>query len=271
MKAFFAALLASVVIYGGIFLLSTLAGCTAGPPTLAPFCSLEGEPTVNVGRVEHWIVGGVPSTEPESIVKVYMADGSCSGAVIGPRTVLTAAHCIYEGPATHVCPGFGNPCIEVVWSRYYPDYNRGSHFFGDVAVLHVAKDLPYEARPLACDDLECYHVMKSKGYGATNNELRGINEIGVVELVRDDFIIEVTRGACYGDSGSPLLAYDQTGQPHILGVSSHIHGSGRSCSEVASAGYALVFEFTDWILEQLAESEGNNEGNVGFGPTCSPS
>lgn len=55
---------------------------------------------------------------------------------------------------------------------------------------------------------------------------------------------------CGGDSGGPLIAYDESGCPHLVGTVSW----GQSCAEPKHPGiYTSVAHFRDWIVKLTEE------------------
>jgi V8-like Glu-specific endopeptidase len=95
---------------------------------------------------EHWNVAEFPF---HSVGRLYWSSGVlCSGALVGPRHVLTAKHCIPDEPvAGDFSPGyddgerFGNAQIEVVLSSEGQEAGSPCETKGDWAVLVLDQNL----------------------------------------------------------------------------------------------------------------------------------
>lgn len=95
------------------------------------------------------IVGGELTTEHDEVVSVYWLGGFlCSGVVIEPRRVLTAAHCLYgfpdddEGLSVRFGPQAPSPEREILAESFaiHPDYSTSvTH---DVATITLREDAP---------------------------------------------------------------------------------------------------------------------------------
>ena len=72
------------------------------------------------------IVGGTPDAADPAVVRVEIAGATCTGALIAPTVVLTAAHCVIPGESGTVSVGPGEGAftetasiVDVVSYRYY--------------------------------------------------------------------------------------------------------------------------------------------------------
>lgn len=173
-----------------------------------------------------------PPDATTPIVKLDMTgDGSgytCSGSVIGPHTVLTAAHCVAN---------FTN--FTVVWfgagiSAASPQTLGGI----DVAVLHTTSTFPQRPLALISRDVNKGDPAIIAGYGATATSgasamLRaGWTTITATDsnTVQAQYTPGATSGVCYGDSGGPILAQDSNGAWAVAGVTSTLSGNGCATS-----------------------------------------
>jgi secreted trypsin-like serine protease len=115
------------------------------------------------------IVGGKPGTIEEfpSLVYVQAVEGkhgfSCTGTVVAPRIVLTAAHCVEDIEKGTITPtrdyavstGVANPSqagppniFHIVATHVFPDFDPGI-LHGDAAILVLDRPTPAPVMPMA--------------------------------------------------------------------------------------------------------------------------
>jgi secreted trypsin-like serine protease len=214
-----------------------LSGC--GSTDLGPLC--EAPP---IAADSQYVVNGSPSTDRRSTVFVKGGDGYCSGTVVGPHTVLTAAHCA----GMHlVCLDFNSACIEVVDELQHPLYNFPLH---DIHLLYVP-DLPVFGLPVATlgDHSECVRqIAQGYGYGSDGE----LHERVVEHVYRDGSTIYGSESICNGDSGGPLYAVDSDGSTTLIGVSSFGLNEPNECIGGAVGFVDLTTDNKiEWIEENL--------------------
>lgn len=190
----------------------------------------EGRPARNPGDVKFWAVSDLAydPTEPALLgarvanpadfrASFYSAsrEGRCTSTLVGPRVLLTAAHCVGNGATATV---------------RYRDVDRRSvctHAPGYPANETADWALCIFAAPLNGIRYETVNLdpglvgvgteLLLTGFGCTardgtggNDGLYRIGEVPVTALPHDDDHDIETRGSvvlCYGDSGGPGFAY----------------------------------------------------------------
>jgi hypothetical protein len=160
---------------------------------------------------------------------------SCTGTLIAPRVMLTAAHCLMVSPQRILGPGsvrFGvgpdlaTPVATFAASEVHlhPDYSYWSdEADNDVAIVVLAEDAVQALDgaiapvPVNCDPLVRAGFVNERlqvvGYGATDRfgNVFGTKQLWAVETIVDlsssDFTVDGGGGAgvCYGDSGGPAM------------------------------------------------------------------
>jgi secreted trypsin-like serine protease len=220
--------------------------------------------------------GGVPSAEGvgRSIVTIVGSRGNfCTGALIAPKVVLTAAHCVQPGADYRIVEYGPNRQPELkdvrsvaIHPAFRMDAMASHRATADVALLQLAAPAAGKA-PAALGAPNIPVIVGSRftiaGIGVTvrgDGKSGGIVRVagliatgqpGTLQIRLVDPLSQGARdglGACTGDSGGPVFEDKQTG-PAIVGVISWSTGPNNSAGCGGFTGVTPLTLYRDWILQ----------------------
>ncbi|WP_375458419.1 trypsin-like serine protease [uncultured Enterovirga sp.] len=227
---------------------------------------------------------GVVTQDPNglrrSVVQIESSRGElCSGAVIAPDLILTAAHCVLQRAAYRVVlvdQRFRRFAVKAVAAAMHPDFVPGTTPRNqpgiDLAIIKLARPLGPDFTPLdpaAASSVAPGDFVNLAGFGLSAENRRGSARVlrqtrlislgtlqvrnRVLVMADEDRLAETTgAGACRGDSGGPIVR-GGPGSYQLLGIVSWSSGALKSNIPTACGGLTAVTpvaEHEGWIASR---------------------
>ena len=205
-----------------------------------------------------------PTLERHAVMVLDNRGNVCSGIVLSPTIVLTAAHCIASATAWRVhwrAPDNTPVLVEPLSVKIHPGYNAKAIVKRtrsvDLAIVRLKDPLPDSFTPISLSDAETLppgEPVTVGGYGLSEEKkpkalgkfltatLSVIEPYGPSKAVL--WLADPSAsgaGGCHGDSGGPLIAAGA-----VIAVVAWTTGEGKSECGTYTQG-TLIAPHRDWI------------------------
>jgi secreted trypsin-like serine protease len=186
----------------------------------------------------------------------------CGATLIGPRHLVSAAHCFDGARLTGMIYGNEKKRLNMRIKQTIVHENSGGqngyNFRDDIAVVALDGSLPDDLKPAAIANINNVAngtELLIMGYGVTGERSGGVGILrkttssvarintssGHMEQIQGE-----GQGSCYGDSGGPAFNREGT---ELIGIVSH----GSNCDR-GDGVYTFAPQYVEWIKKSFEKA-----------------
>lgn len=205
---------------------------------------------------EPHIINGQPvlSGHYSEIVFLHMADHKCTATIIGPRTLITAGHCIFVSP---------NTWFEFKGEKYSAFFYQSPIYIeqaqDDMAIGFTDIDIIGANPATLGEQINVNDPVRLFGYGCNSLEETGSGVLrygdSVIQAIGDNQDYDFTAShngeqgtmLCSGDSGGPTFVLKKN-QLLLIGTNSATDYAGESY--ITNLTHTVSKEFIKKIIEE---------------------
>lgn len=229
------------------------------------------------------VTANVSSWPATLVFRFQLGGGSyaCTSTVIGPRTVLTAAHCVADGSVGKIKIGGTS---YVVSCKVHGQYSPGAGKTYDIALCSSDETIALKAGSKRYESInvDAGQIVKKKaitllGYGCVERIgdnpglilYEGQTEIDRISGI--DIVTTKNATVCPGDSGGGAYIVDSSTKRRVAAINSRVgldaNGAMNTTSRLTDLTHSSIAKFIkDWVKDNEAEVCGYNLS----GSSCRP-
>lgn len=198
---------------------------------------------------EETLIGGRAAKDGEYPEVVYISNGrsKCSATIVGPKVILTAAHCVADNGEIKPAEFVVSQTIYKAKCKQAPQYRDNTEDL-DIAICKTDKKMNVAYASISKTGVSIGQEVVLMGYGCIREGGGGGNDgilrVGKAKVTRlpsgsnNWYYTKDTSALCFGDSGGPSMLKDSH---TVIGVNSR--GNIKDLSMLAAVYLSKAIKF----------------------------